>query len=166
MGDVTRYPEQIKELRVRFGLSQVRWLIAHRQVERAYRLGRGLLRFWFLRAYLSEGRAWLSELLAQADAQIAAPARAIEHGALKSHTLCLLGEVSCEQGDCGAARWTRSGDCALGVARSRRTEGHVSQGPCVQACLRSGNTGPSTKLSVPLQRAKAVSNPNRTHRTI
>jgi tetratricopeptide (TPR) repeat protein len=54
----------------------LRWFITHRDVERAYRLAGSLGRFWFLQGHLAEGRAWLAELLADAEAAVTALARA------------------------------------------------------------------------------------------
>jgi len=41
----------------------LRWLVTCNEVDRAQRLGGALRYFWFFQGYLSEGRAWLAELL-------------------------------------------------------------------------------------------------------
>jgi DNA-binding CsgD family transcriptional regulator len=55
----------------------LRWLIDQREIDQAYRLAAALWRFWFLRGHLTEGRAWLGELLAQSDVSVTASARAM-----------------------------------------------------------------------------------------
>src|SRR5262249_6767311 len=53
------------------------WLTARGEIERAFRLAGGLGRFWYFQGHLTEGRAWLAELLARTDAPVTAPARAM-----------------------------------------------------------------------------------------
>jgi non-specific serine/threonine protein kinase len=78
----------------------LRWFIAHRDAERAYHLAGWLGRFWFLQGHLSEGRAWLAELLADSEAVVTPLARA--------KVVYAAGQVALFQGDfAGAAPFTR-----------------------------------------------------------
>ena len=48
----------------------LRWALDGREVETALRLGGALWRFWYWRGHLGEGRRWLTEALALADARL------------------------------------------------------------------------------------------------
>lgn len=48
----------------------LQWLAAGRDVERALRLAVPLWRYWEIRGYLTEGRAWLAQLLSSSHTTI------------------------------------------------------------------------------------------------
>jgi predicted ATPase/DNA-binding SARP family transcriptional activator len=76
------------------------WAIESRNAEAAARLGGPLSRFWGLRGYLSEGRAWMDKVLALLEAN--------RPGETPEYARVLLGA--------GALAW-RQGDIAPAVAR-------------------------------------------------
>ena len=74
----------------------LRWFITSGEAEQGLRLGVALGSLWSLHGYLSEGRAWLSELLAVPAALVPATVRA--------SALVLAGELARLQGDNASAR--------------------------------------------------------------
>ena len=74
----------------------LRWLVDRQQPEQAQRLGAAVGRLWFFRGHLTEGRAWLGELLAMraGDAPTAA----------RTELLYRLGMLAWVQGDAVGAR--------------------------------------------------------------
>jgi predicted ATPase/DNA-binding CsgD family transcriptional regulator/Tfp pilus assembly protein PilF len=67
------------------------WLLAHNEQEAALRLAGALVRFWWMRGYVSEGRAELTRALAGSQEMVAMPVRA--------KALYAAGELADRQGD-------------------------------------------------------------------
>jgi predicted ATPase/DNA-binding XRE family transcriptional regulator len=63
----------------------LRWALDHGEVERAFRLGGALWRFWYLRGYLSEGRRWLEEALAAEIGGTPSRAKALTGAGILAH---------------------------------------------------------------------------------
>src|SRR5947209_6183097 len=76
----------------------LKWTQHNREVELGLRLAVALGIFWYIRGYLSEGRAWLEELLEQDERSGSTVSTAVRAKALNS--LCML---VAEQGDHGRA---------------------------------------------------------------
>ena len=92
----------------RFNLRQaLRWTIEQDETSLGLRLAGALWYFWHVHGYLSEGREWLSTVLALPGA---APPTAI-----RAQALVGLGVLAADQGDYPAAR----GLCEEGVASAR-----------------------------------------------
>ena len=70
----------------------LRWACTSRQVDAGLRLANALWRFWMTRNTLSEGRAWLEELIALSEVQ-ASDDRS------RAHALFGSGRIACRQGD-------------------------------------------------------------------
>ena len=87
---LSRLESEHENLRVALG-----WALESRQVERALRLAAALERFWYLRGYWSQGRAWLARSLAQSGSSVPSLARA--------RALLSAGELARHQSDYGAA---------------------------------------------------------------
>ena len=121
----------------------LRWFLEHGEAEPGLRLGGALWRFWRTRGHLTEGRAWLVELLAlpsaphprrsgkraagwpaaRANALIAAGDLASEQDeyataqALFAEALALGRELADERGHCQGAGWP--GIAGVGTGRRR-----------------------------------------------
>jgi len=76
----------------------LKWAQHNQEIELGLRLAGALGIFWYMRGYLSEGRAWLEELLSQDETSSSAVSIAVRAKALNS--LCML---VAEQGDHGRA---------------------------------------------------------------
>ena len=83
------------------------WAIEHGEMDAGLRLGGALGRFWQVRGYWTEGREWLTRLLALAGA----PSRT----AARAKALNALGHLTRRQGDYAAARSLH--EEALGISR-------------------------------------------------
>jgi predicted ATPase/DNA-binding CsgD family transcriptional regulator len=90
----------------------LRWAVASGAVERGLRLAAGLWRYWVIRGHLTEGRSWLRQLLAVADAA--------EEGQAQAHGLAVAGWLAAAQGDYAEA--ARLHEQSLGVSRRLRDE--------------------------------------------
>lgn len=94
----------------------LRWACTSRQVETGLRLANALWRYWMTRNYLSEGRAWLEELIALSRAHpVSARAQAL--------ALFGSGRIACRQGD--DERAALRGEESLALFRALNDDGGV-----------------------------------------
>jgi non-specific serine/threonine protein kinase len=89
----------------------LRWSIEAGETEAGLRLAGALWQFWWLHGYLTEGRTWLSQLLARSEA--------LPHRRERAKALLVAGLLAVWQGDYAAARpllaeslssWRAAGD--------------------------------------------------------
>jgi predicted ATPase len=86
---IARFEEEHDNLR-----AALRWAIEHGEVETALRFANGLWWFWLVRGHLSEGRRWLTDVLAL---------DAGNQSALRANVLNGAGTLARDQGDYAAA---------------------------------------------------------------
>ena len=94
----------------------LRWACTSRQVEAGLRLANAVWRYWMTRNYLSEGRAWLEELIALS----AAPAI---DDRVRAYALFGSGRIACRQGDDDHA--AKRGAESLALFRALNDDGGV-----------------------------------------
>jgi DNA-binding SARP family transcriptional activator/Tfp pilus assembly protein PilF len=91
----------------------LRWACTSQQVELGLRLANVIWRFWFARNYLTEGRAWLEELL-----RLEANVRETDHAkaaplTVRAQALFASGRLACRQSDDEQARLRGEASLAL-----------------------------------------------------
>jgi non-specific serine/threonine protein kinase len=115
----------------------MRWLIARGEIEKAYRLAGALGRFWLFRGHLTEGRAWLAELLARTDASVTDSVRAM--------ALYTAGNLAMTQGDFAAAAPVAQASLQLWRALGRPREEAWSLHVVGTVALRGGDATQARK---------------------
>jgi predicted ATPase/DNA-binding CsgD family transcriptional regulator/transcriptional regulator with XRE-family HTH domain len=126
------------------------WCLTQGEAETGLRIGGALHRFWHLRSYLAEGRAWLTALLSLPDpAPPAARARA----------LFAAGVVALAQGDVPATRAHSRASAAIWGRLSNPGGRAHALGIVAAAALRAGDPAAAALAAEGVRQARASGNP-------